>query len=61
MINLAPPLENKEYISACGIRGSYCFPAINNFIFDLDFQNLNKLPPLTPQAVYLQQSVYSKQ
>lgn len=60
IVNLSITIENKEPKKLCGTIGAYCNSPLRSFSFDTDFNDFNKLPPLTPQAVYLQQAVYSR-
>jgi Tfp pilus assembly protein PilX len=63
MVSLSIPSESKEAVTIpCNNFGSYCIPPQRRlYSFEANFNDFNKLPPLSPLATYLQQSVYSKQ
>jgi hypothetical protein len=56
-VSLGPPLEfSGRYF---GGGGYYNIPQ-RDFGFDTDFNQFDKLPPLSPRAVYLQQEVFKR-
>ncbi len=59
-ISLGSPLEfSGAYQSGGGSTSYYGIP-IRNFAYETDFDSFDKLPPLTPAAIYLQQSVFKR-
>jgi Tfp pilus assembly protein PilX len=60
MIKLDTPLEyNGPYIT--GTSANYYNIPIRDFGFDTDFNNFDKLPPLTPRVLSLVQEVFKRQ
>ncbi len=57
--------QHKESNWACG-SGNACMgtgvydPPIRNYDYDADFNQIEKLPPMTPKVVYVQQRIYTR-
>jgi hypothetical protein len=59
-VSLGAALEfSGAYVSGGGATSYYDIPN-RDFGFDEDFNQFNKLPPLSPRAVYLQQDVFKR-
>lgn len=57
MVSLGIPLEySGQYFSG----GTYYMIPVRNFNFDPNFNSFNLLPPLPPQAIFLQQEVFKQ-
>ncbi len=59
-ISLGNPIEFSGVMVAAGLPTSYYNTPIRNFAYDTDFNAFEKLPPMTPKAIYLQQSVFHR-
>jgi hypothetical protein len=54
MVNLGEPLESDKIADGAGVPR-------RNFNYDPHFNSFDRLPPLTPSVVYLQQEVFKRQ
>ncbi|WP_310426009.1 hypothetical protein [Chamaesiphon sp. VAR_48_metabat_135_sub] len=66
-ISLGAPQEySGEYVSGSGTNeafapgASYYNVPIRNFKYDVDFNAFDRLPPLTPKVIYLQQETFKR-
>ncbi len=56
-VSMGPPLE---FSGAYQSGGNYYNIPVRDFGFDTDFNQFDKLPPLSPRSVYLQQEVFKR-
>jgi hypothetical protein len=59
-ISLGNPIEFSGAMIPASLTTSYYSTPNRNFAYDPDFNAFEKLPPMTPRAIYLQQSVFSR-
>jgi hypothetical protein len=66
-VSLGAPQEySGEYVPGSGTNeafapgGSYYNVPIRNFRYDVDFNAFDRLPPLTPKVIYLQQETFKR-
>jgi hypothetical protein len=59
-ISLGYPIEFGGAYVAGGNAASYYNIPIGNFAYDTNFNAFDKLPPMTPRVIYLQQEVFKR-
>lgn len=59
-VSLGYPIEFSGAYQAGGLVNSYYGIPIRNFSYETNFNSFEKLPPLTPRVIYLQQEVFKR-
>jgi hypothetical protein len=60
-VSLGAPQEfSGAYRAGCNAATCYYMVPIRNFNYDLNFNAANRLPPLTPRVIYLQQDTFKR-